>query len=373
MEGVTSLIGVERASIFLIDETTGDLVLEYSLGGGEAIRLPAPWLGIVGWIAIHGTPIIANDVRRDPHFLPDIDATTQFDTRSILGAPLKLDDRVIGAIEMLNKRAGPFTETDRDLLVGFSKWAAIALHNARLYRELDEAKEKLVSAEAIAVMSDMALNLTHRLNNRISVARVDATRIQAKCQDELHNPYLAQKVERIRRVTAESLDIIRRIREPFEKADLEPVNVSECLAESLGTFQLEPGIEVVESYQHNLPQVMATREKLVEIFCHVISNALDAIALGEAGQLRLWTRHRPDRLVEVIIADDGPGIPLEVQAHIFEPFFTTKRGEGGGLGLGLWLTRVYVGRLGGQVRLDSTPGRGTTVSVRLPALQERPL
>ncbi len=367
MEGVTSLIGVERASIFLIDETTGDLVLEYNLGGGEGIRLPAPWSGIAGWIATRGIPIIVNDVRSDPRFLSDVDTATQFDTRSILGAPLKIEDRIIGAIEMLNKKNDPFTEEDRDLLVGFSKWAATALHNARLYQELDEAKERLAGAEAIAVMSDMALNLTHRLNNRISVARIDATRIQKKCQDELHNPYLAEKVERIRRVTAESLNIIRRIREPFEMADVEPVDVSDCLVEALSTFQPDSGIRVVENYQQDLPLVMATREKLVEIFCHIIGNAFDAMAAEETGRMRLWTRQRPDRLVEVIVADDGPGIPQEVQAHIFEPFFTTKGTEGGGLGLGLWLTRMYVSRLGGQVKLDSTLGRGTTISIRLPS------
>lgn len=371
MEGVTSLIGVERASIFLIDDATGDLVLEYSLGGKESIRLPAPWPGIAGWIASQGEPIIVNDVRRDPRWKSDIDAATQFDTRSILGAPLKLDNRVIGAIEMLNKRAGPFTETDRDLLMGFGKWAAIALNNARLYQELDEAKERLATAEAVAVMSDMALNLTHRLNNRISVARVDATRVQAKCRDELQNPYLAQKVEEIRRVTTESLDIIRRIREPFEMADVEPVDLSECVAKALSTFQIAPHIHVEENYQPNLPPVLATREKLVETLCHIIGNALDATAKREAGHVRLRTRHRPDRLVEAIIADDGPGIPPDTQAHLFEPFFTTKGREGGGLGLGLWLTRMYISRLDGQVKLESTPGQGTRVSVRLPAAQEK--
>jgi GAF domain-containing protein len=373
MEGITSLIGVERVSIFLIDDATGDLVLQYSVGGHEVIRLPPPWQGIVGWIVTHGMPIIANDVRHDPRFLSDIDVITHFETRSILGAPLKLDGRVIGAIEMLNKHDGLFTEEDRDLLVGFSKWAAIALNNARLYRELEEVQERLVIAEAMAMMSDIALNLTHRLNNRISIARVDAARIEAKCQDELRNAYLARKVERIRRVTTESLNIIRRLREPFEMAEVEPVDVSDCLAEAMSTFSVKPSIAVVESYQPNLPQVMATREKLVETFCHIIGNALDAIAVNEAGQLRLWTCLRPNKLVEVIIADDGPGIPLEVQDHAFEPFFTTKGGEGSGLGLGLWLTRVYVSRLGGQVKLDSASGEGTTISIRLPAVEERSL
>jgi GAF domain-containing protein len=373
MAEVNSLIGVERASIFLIDESSGDLVLEYSLGGKEAIRLPAPWPGLAGWIAMEGLPIIVNDVRSDPRWAHDIDATTRFDTRSILGAPLKLDERVIGVIEMLNKRSGPFTEHDRGLLVDFSKWAAIALNNAQLYRELDKTKDRLASAEAIAVMSDMALNLTHRLNNRVSIARVNAARIQAKCQAELGNPYLAQKVEQIRQVTAESLDIIRRIRQPFELAELELVEVSDCLASAQSSFQLDPSLRVLESYQPQLPQVLASREKLVETFCHIIGNALDAMAKREGGLLRLQTRHCPDGLVEAVVADNGPGIPLDVQAHVFEPFFTTKESERRGLGLGLWLTRMYISRLGGQVKLDSTPGQGTTVSLRLPAAQEKSL
>jgi GAF domain-containing protein len=368
LEGVNSLVGVERVSIFLIDELSGDLVLEYSVGGREAIRLPAPWRGVVGWIAAHGQPVIAADARQDPRFLPDIDAMTQFDTRSILGAPLKIGERVIGVVEALNKLDGTFTERDRDRLVDFSKWAAIALHNARLYRRLDEATERLAGAEAVAVMGDMALNLTHSLSNRIGFVNIAVNRIQAKCRDELCNPYLAEKVEAIRRVTAESLDIIRRIRAPFEMAEVEPLDVSACLADALGTFHIEPGIKVIAQYQPDLPPIMATCGKLTEAFGHIIGNALQA--LGKAGELRLTTRRRLDGLVEVVIADDGPGIAPEVQAHLFELGSTTKQAEGG-LGLGLWWTRVYVGRLGGQVKLHSTPGQGTVVSIQLPAAQEK--
>ncbi len=162
--------------------------------------------------------------------------------------------------------------------------------------------------------------------------------------------------------------IVRGLHESFETAALEPLDVSDCVAEAVSSFRLKPGIEVIEHYQQSLPPVMATREKLVETFCHVIGNALDA--MGETGQLWLLTRRRLDRLVEVIVSDDGPGITPEVQAHLFELGFTTKSAEEGGLGLGLWWTRVYVSRLGGQVKLRSTPGRGTVVSIRLPTAQE---
>jgi GAF domain-containing protein len=367
MEGVTSLMGAERVSIFLINEGTSDLMLEYSVGGHESIRLPAPWSGIVGWIASHGTPVIANDVRQDPRFLSDIDAATHFDTRSILGAPLKLDDRVIGVIEVLNKLDGPFTEQDRSLLVGFSKWAAIALHNAHLYRQLNDAKERLSSVEAVAVMGDMALNLTHELNNRISIIAPTLGRIHSKCESELTNPYLNKKLEVIRDVAEQSITIIRRIREPFEVTDEEAVDVSMCLEQALDGFQAKPGIRLIKHFQADLPPVVASTQKLRQAFCHIIGNAIEA--MGDKGQLLLSTRRRLDGLVEVIISDDGPGIPPSIREHLFELSVTTKASTGG-LGLGLWWTRMYIARLGGQVKLHSTPGRGTVVSIRLPAITE---
>ena len=91
--------------------------------------------------------------------------------------------------------------------------------------------------------------------------------------------------------------------------------------------------------------------------------------MDDKGQLLLSTRRRLDGLVEVIISDDGPGIPPNIREHLFELSVTTKADQGG-LGLGLWWTRMYIARLGGQVKLHSTPGRGTVVSIRLPAIVE---
>ena len=153
------------------------------------------------------------------------------------------------------------------------------------------------------------------------------------------------------------------IRDPLVVSEEELLNVSDCLGEALHGFQRKPSIAVVEEYQPDLPPVRATREKLVQCFCHVISNALDAI--GEKGQIWLRTRRRVDGLVEVVIADDGPGMPPEVQAHLFELFLPTKS-DRGGLGMGLWWTLVYISRLGGQVKVQSTSGQGTVISIRVP-------
>jgi two-component system cell cycle sensor histidine kinase/response regulator CckA len=77
-----------------------------------------------------------------------------------------------------------------------------------------------------------------------------------------------------------------------------------------------------------------------------------------------------DGLVKVVVADAGPGMPPEVQAHLFELFVTTKA-DRGGLGIGLWWTHVYISRLGGQVKAQSTPGQGTVISIRLPVASEK--
>ncbi len=367
---VTSLVGAERVSIFLVDESTRELVLGNCIGGQEAIRLSPPWPGIVGWIARHGAPVIANDVQGDPRFVPDVDISDKSNTHAILGAPLKHNDQVIGVIHTQNKFDGSFTENDRNLLVDFCDWASIALRNAQLHTNLRKNKERLASAEAVAIMGDTALSLAQLLTSQISVARDHARNIQASCAHELRNPYLAAQVQEIGQVTAECLTALHCIRHLFEPAETTPVNVLECLAQAISRVQIAPGVKVVERHQPDLPPVMATCEKLIGTFSHVISNALDA--MGEKGQLWLSTRRRLDGMVEVVVSDDGPGMSPEAQKQLLELGFTTKNAEVGGLGWGLWWTHVYVSQLGGQLAVRSTPAQGTVVSLRLPAGQNVP-
>lgn len=136
------MVGAEASSLLQVDEDKGELVFwTIHRGGGPALlsqRMPLN-LGIAGWVATHGQPLIVNDVYSDARFAraiaQKITSDTGFYTRAILCVPLFARERVIGVIEVLNKRSGgDFTVEDQDLLMALASYAAIAIENARLYQ-----------------------------------------------------------------------------------------------------------------------------------------------------------------------------------------------------------------------------------------------
>jgi signal transduction histidine kinase/ActR/RegA family two-component response regulator len=117
----------------------------------------------------------------------------------------------------------------------------------------------------------------------------------------------------------------------------------------------------------SLPLVKGDEGQLQQVLQNLIGNARQALASqGEGATIRLTTRRIPDQRVLLEVADNGPGIPANIQSRIFDPFFTTKP-AGEGTGLGLSIVAGIVSEHGGQVRVKSSPGRGSVFSVELPA------
>ena len=129
------------------------------------------------------------------------------------------------------------------------------------------------------------------------------------------------------------------------------------------------GIEVVRDYDRGLPKITAFPGELNQVWTNLIDNAVDA--MDGDGKLTIRTRPDGDDRLVVEIGDTGPGVPDDVRGRVFEPFFTTKEvGKGTGLGLDIaW--RIIVGRHGGELRLESTPG-DTRFQVVLPRTQVDP-
>jgi len=125
--------------------------------------------------------------------------------------------------------------------------------------------------------------------------------------------------------------------------------------------KLKRGIVVTREYEANLPKVMAYGSELNQVWTNLIDNAADA--MKEKGKLLVRVVRENDYVL-VEIADDGPGIPPEVQSRIFEPFFTTK-GVGEGTGLGLDVVHRIVRKMRGMVTVKSVSG-DTRFQVRIP-------
>lgn len=143
MEATTGLLGVETSSLMLLDEATNELTFTVATGDTAGsvkdLRVPADQ-GIAGWVLRHDEPLAVDDVANDPRFYEQIDQSSGFTTRAILAVPLKIRDRAIGVVEAINKQdGGGFSARDQELAVALAAQAAVAIDNARLYRQLADA------------------------------------------------------------------------------------------------------------------------------------------------------------------------------------------------------------------------------------------
>jgi GAF domain-containing protein len=141
-ESAAELLEAETSSLLLLDEETGELLIDIATGeiGREVVqkRVPAG-SGIAGWVVENGEPTVVNSPRDDARFYGDIDAKSGFETKSILAVPMRTKERVIGVIEVINKRNGGFEDDDVKLTTALAGQAATAIDNARLYAKLADA------------------------------------------------------------------------------------------------------------------------------------------------------------------------------------------------------------------------------------------
>ena len=147
MSETNKIIGSERSSVFLYDEKRRDLFTLVATGvDQDTIRIP-PDKGIAGHVFHQQSPLLIEDVRQDPRFFAQVDLQSGFRTRSILALPLiNREGACIGVLEALNKIEGDFDESDIEILSSIANYVAIALENAKLYRDVTETSEKLQSA-----------------------------------------------------------------------------------------------------------------------------------------------------------------------------------------------------------------------------------
>ncbi len=194
MQGVRELFNVEVGSLALLDSGGSELVFR------KALTREHDWVlhlstelakGVVGDTIRRMESSLVNDVTRDARFAPDVDGVDGVETRSLLCVPLRVRDRAIGAIELINKLDGPFTEHDLDLLVTLGASVAAAIENARLFLELTVANADLEASRSEIERSRSTLlalfdNLDDELyivNRSYDLVAVNRTRADRRGED----------------------------------------------------------------------------------------------------------------------------------------------------------------------------------------------
>jgi two-component system NtrC family sensor kinase len=374
IRGIREILRVEAGSLVLVDEETERLVFRTTFSpeqgwiGGRTIQ---PGEGIVGYVVHTGEPQLVNDVERDPHFSAEVDEETSIVARAILCAPLTIRDRVIGAIEVINKLAGGFTSEDLELLQAMAASVAVAVDNANLYseladfaREVERSQAQLVQAEKMAAIGRLAASIAHEINNPLQAIHNSLhLSLHRRLDDEKRAQYLGlaqSEVQRLIEIVQRMLDFYRPSRGDAAPTDINSV-VQNVLALAQKRLQ-HGGVRVHTHLSPDLPAVAVVADQITQVFLNIIINAIEAMPSG--GDLHLETLSaEDDEEVLVRFRDTGVGMSLEQIANLFEPFYTTKSD---GTGLGLAISYGIVERHGGVIEVSSQPGQGTTFVVKLP-------
>ena len=173
MKSSTHILNCGAGSLFMVDDQTGELIFEVTAGPvadyliGQRLL---PGTGIAGKSAQSGNPLIVNDVRKSEYWFSETDKGSGFVTRDVLVVPMKIKEKVLGVIEVINKQDGsPFTQDDQELLATFTSQAAIAIENARLYTQTDEALRSRVEELSIMQRVDRELSTNLDLTRSLEI------------------------------------------------------------------------------------------------------------------------------------------------------------------------------------------------------------
>ncbi len=242
-------------------------------------------------------------------------------------------------------------------------------------REELEFKEKMaqqmIVTERLAALGTLATGVAHEINNPLAVIKESAGWMEMIVNKEPDMPRkehllkalgkIDKGVERARRITHQLLGFVQK-----NDSAISPVNLSELLEETMrltAREALNKGVELAKELAGREDvTIYSDPYQLRQVLLNLISNAVYAAPQEGRVALRLTGM---ENSVRIDIEDDGEGIPAENLEKIFEPFFTTKA-PGKGTGLGLFVSKGIVQRLGGKLSVVSRVGRGTVFTVTLP-------
>lgn len=356
----------EASSLLLYDSDTGYLRFHVALGeSGDQqalkrdIRLRLNE-GIAGTAAALRESINVTNAQDDARFYRMADATSHFETRSLLAVPLVDRDRLVGVLEVLNKvGGGSFTDADMHVMEMFSNLAATSIANARLIEENLQATRMAAIGQAVAGLSHYAKNIITGMSG--SVDLVDQGLEQGNREFlEKSWPILKRSTKRLSNFVEDML-AYSKPREPV----LECCDFRAVLDEVMQTFWallVRKQVEVSVDTTHVTEPAYIDQRGIFRCLLNLIGNASDAVP-AQGGRIRVAARTTSEGLV-VEVSDNGPGIPEALREKVFEPFFSTKGSQGTGLGLAV--TRKIILEHGGRIKAEQGPEGGALFTMVLP-------
>jgi GAF domain-containing protein/anti-sigma regulatory factor (Ser/Thr protein kinase) len=291
--------------------------------------------------------------------------------RSVMFAPMLWEGRGIGAIFVGREFTGAFSDKDIGLLKTFADQAVIAIQNARLFRELHEKSQQLEIADRHK--SEFLANMSHELRTPLN-AIIGFTRIVMRRSKEQLEPKQYENLEKIHSSGQHLLQLINAILDlskveaghaEMNAADVALVPVLEQCVKTVEPLVKAPAVRLLKEFDSALSQVYLDEQKLRQIVINLLSNAAK---FTEHGTVRVKAQANGESFA-VAVADTGIGIAPDKLEHVFDEFAQADASSTrvyGGTGLGLTIARRLARLMGGDISVQSAPGKGSTFTLTLP-------
>lgn len=351
------LIKTEVASILLMDDAIGKLrfAISTNIKPHEMEEITVPLEGsIAGWIMTHGEPRVIED---PTSVYRGVDNRIDFETRNLLGVPMRAHKDVIGVVQAVNKHDGEsFTDEDVQVLRILASQAAMAIENARMFQQ-----------------SDFIAEMVHELRTPLLALQASTTLLQRKELPDEKKSDIVQTMKgetaRLITLTNDFLDVAR-LESGRVTLDVEPFEMQTLLKETAEMVtpqanQKSITIKVTDEQW----QVNADRGKMKQVVLNLLTNAIKYNR--EGGAITLSMEHYGEGdvpMVEVCVADTGYGISKEHQKNMFQKFYRVPTLENveRGTGLGLAICKNIVDAHGGRIWLESEVDVGSKFLFTLP-------
>lgn len=370
VESTARVMGVRACSIRLLDKSGGNLdtVAVYGLSQTYLNKGPIDWQSNpLARQVLSGEIVNISDVSSSS-ILQYPEEARQEGIKSILSAPLMGKNEPLGIIRAYSVEANHFSKDDESFLVGIAAQGSIAIENALAYRsieELDQSKSRFVQM------------VTHELRSPVSVtssllrtmAAGYAGAINEQQQDIINRAI--RRMDYLQSLVDDLLDLAAGRTDISARAQLVAVKLSPVIEKVVKRFEVSAQEQDLELSWDNRcseeePVVLATPEGLDRIFNNLISNAVKYTPTG--GKV-IVTLACLQAHVQVFIEDTGIGIPQESMDHLFTEFYraqNAKEVEQEGTGLGLAIVKDTLDRIGGQITVESTLGKGSKFVITFP-------
>ncbi|MEW6326130.1 MAG: ATP-binding protein [Thermodesulfobacteriota bacterium] len=376
-----TLVDSTASALFICDEKKEKLATSFYAGGEEKLEVKVfPTGSVAAWVIANNEPILIDDFESDARFSGKDNDFPVETIRSVACIPVRTKGQTVGAIEVINKKnSGGFSQKDLGFLSIIANQVGMELNNIRLLAELDQslrdlkkAQNRIIQIEKVRALGEMAGGVAHDFNNLLAGVLGRAQLLRRKL-DRNEDPAVQKSLDVIEKSALDGAAMVRRLldftRFRRDEEGFTPVNINEMIKDAVEFTKTRWKTETevlgkkldLQMELNEVPPVAGEEAAIREVIVNLIFNAIEAMPGG--GKIYISTQSN-EREVLIKIRDTGIGMPEEFKNKAFDPFLTTKGPTNSGLGLSV--SYGIVKRHDGNIEIESTEGKGTTVSITLP-------